>query len=87
MEINDEKFLDDKLLPLTIEQIIYEKDLDKIKKGLKQLDYQKDLISQMDYVIRHTERPCKMSVEERKLNKDLLEAAKNYFKQKYKLAA
>ena len=87
MEINDEKFLDDKLLPLTIEQIIYEKDLDKIKKGLKQLDYQKDLISQMDYVIRHTERPCKMSVEERKINKDLLEAAKNYFKQKYKLAA
>ena len=85
IEINDEKFADDQILPLTIEQIVYEKDLDKIKKSVKQLEYQKELISQMDYAIKHTERPCKMSVEERKINKDLLEAAKNYFKQKYKL--
>ena len=87
IEVNDEKYTNDKILPPTIEQIVYEKDLEKIKKCVQQLEYQKELINQMDYAIRHTERPSKMTVEERKINKDLLEAAKNYFKQKYKLAA
>jgi len=50
------------------------------------IKYQKDLIDQMDYAIKNTERPSKMSVEERKINKDLLEAAKKYFNQKYKLS-
>ena len=40
----------------------------------------------MDYAIRNSERPSKMSVEERKINKDLLEKAKAYFNQKYKLS-
>ena len=40
----------------------------------------------MDYVIRNSGRPDKMSVEERKINKKLLEEAKSYFNQKYKLS-
>lgn len=40
----------------------------------------------MDYVIRNSERPNKMSVEERKINKKLLDEAKAYFNQKYKLS-
>ena len=32
-------------------------------------EYQKKLTEQMDYVIRNSGRPNKMSVEERKINK------------------
>ena len=39
----------------------------------------------MDYAIKNIERPNKMSVEERKINKKLLDEAKSYFNQKYKL--
>ena len=84
--INNEKSLDNINLPVYTEQIINEKDLDKIKKGVAHIEYQKELIDQMDYAIRHSERPSKMSIEERKINKDLLEEAKKYFNQKYKLS-
>ena len=40
----------------------------------------------MDKTIRNTERPNKMSVVERQLNKKLLDEAKAYFNQKYKLS-
>lgn len=85
IQVNDVKYLNDDTFPSLIKQIICEKDLDKIKKCIKQLEYKKELIDQRDYTIKHIERPSKMTVEERKMNKDLLEAAKNYFKQKYKL--
>ena len=84
--INNEKSLDNINLPIYTKQIINEKDLDKIKKGVAHIEYQKELINQMDYAIRHSERPSKMSIEERKINKDLLEEAKKYFNQKYKLS-
>ena len=84
--INNEKSMDNINLPVYTEQIINEKDLDKIKKGVAHIEYQKELINQMDYAIRHAERPSKMSIEERKINKDLLEEAKKYFNQKYKLS-
>jgi len=86
IEINNEKYLNKENLPTITEQIISENNLDKIKKGMGVIKYQKELIDQMDYAIRNTERPSKMSVEERKINKDLLEAAKKYFNQKYKLS-
>ena len=83
--INNEKSMDNINLPTYTEQIINEKDLETIKKGMAHIEYQKDLINQMDYAIRHAERPGKMSIEERKINKDLLEEAKKYFNKKYKL--
>ena len=86
IEINNEKCLNKENLPTITEQIINENNLDKIKKGMGTIKYQKELIDQMDYAIKNTERPSKMSVEERKINKDLLEAAKKYFNQKYKLS-
>ena len=85
-EINNEKYLNDENLPAITEQIINENNLEKIKKGIARIKYQKELIDQMDYAIRNSERPSKMSVEERKINKDLLEKAKAYFNQKYKLS-
>ena len=85
-EINNEKYLNDENLPAITEQIINENNLEKIKKGIAHIKYQKELIDQMDYAIRNSERPSKMSVEERKINKDLLEKAKAYFNQKYKLS-
>ncbi len=85
-EINNEKYLDKENLATITEQIVNENNLDKIKKGIATIKYQKELIDQMDYAIRNTERPSKMSIEERKINKDLLEAAKKYFNQKYKLS-
>ena len=84
--INNENYLNKENLPTFTEQIVYENNLDKIKKGIATIRYQKELIDQMDYAIRNTERPSKMSIEERKINKDLLEAAKKYFNQKYKLS-
>ena len=85
-EINNEKYLNCDNLPTITEQIINENNLEKIKKGVEAIKYQKELINQMDYAIRNTNRPSKMSVEERKINKDLLEKAKAYFNQKYKLS-
>ena len=85
-EINNEKYFNDENLPTYTEQIINENELEKIKKGVARVKYQKELIDQMDYAIRHTERPSKMSIEERKINKDLLENAKKYFNEKYKLS-
>ena len=85
-EINNEKYLNDENLPAITEQIINENNLEKIKKGIARIKYQKELVGQMDYAIRNSERPSKMSVEERKINKDLLEKAKAYFNKKYKLS-
>ena len=36
--------------------------------------------TQMDDNVKRIERPNKMSIEERKINKDLLKAAREYFK-------
>ena len=85
-KINDIKFLEDEKLPALVERIIGEKKLDKIKKLVFADKYQKELTEHMDYIIRNSGRPDKMSVEERKINKKLLEEAKSYFNQKYKLS-
>ena len=86
IKINNNKCLDDGNLPTITEQIVNEKNLEKIIKGIEAIKYQRELIDQMDYAIRNCERPGKMSVEERKINKDLLNKAKEYFNQKYKLS-
>lgn len=85
-KINNEKDLNNINMPTYTDQIINENNLDKIKKGIAHIEYQKELIDQMDYAIRHSDRPSKMTVEERKMNKDLLEEAKKYFNKKYKLS-
>ena len=69
-----------------IKRIVDEKKLEKIKKLVFAEKYQKELTEHMDYVIRNSGRPDKMSVEERKINKKLLDEAKKYFNQKYKLS-
>ena len=43
------------------------------------MKYKKELRNQMDENVKRIERPNKMSVEERKINKDLLQAAREYF--------
>lgn len=75
----------DQELPVLTQQVISENDLVMIKSSLNKLNYRKDLRKQMDFNVRNTERPDKMTPEERKLNKDLLDKAKAYFNQKYKI--
>jgi len=85
-KINNEKDLDQENLVSITEQIINENNLAKIKKGLGIIKYQKELIDQMDHIIKNSERPAKMSIEERKINKELLDKAKEYFNKKYMLS-
>ena len=85
-KINDIKYLNEENLKPLIERVIEEKKLEKIKKLVEAHKYQKILTEHMDKTIRNSERPNKMNVEERKLNKELLEKAKAYFNQKYKLS-
>ena len=85
IEVNQENLIDDSDLEKFVEKIINEKKMDKIKKEIDFRKYQKDLVEQMDYTVKNSHRPCKMSIEERKMNKDLLEKAKEYFNQKYKI--
>lgn len=85
-EKNDIKYLNEENLKPLIERVIDEKKLEKIKKLVEAHKYQKILTEHMDKTIRNSERPNKMNVEERKLNKELLEKAKVYFNQKYKLS-
>ena len=85
-KINDIKYLNEENLPLLVERIVPEKKLEKIKKLVFAEKYQKELTEHMDNVIRNCERPNKMSPEERKINKKLLDEAKSYFNQKYKLS-
>ena len=84
--INDIKYLNEENLPALAERIVEEKKLEKIKKLVFAEKYQKELTEHMDYIIRNSGRPDKMSVEERKINKKLLDEAKSYFNQKYKLS-
>ena len=84
--INDAKYLNEENLPALAQRIVEEKKLEKIKKLVFAEKYQKELTEHMDYIIRNSGRPDKMSVEERKINKKLLDEAKNYFNQKYKLS-
>ena len=83
---NDIKYLNEEHLPALIKRIVDEKKLEKIKKLVFAEKYQKELTEHMDYVIRNSGRPDKMSIEERKINKKLLDEAKKYFNQKYKLS-
>ena len=85
-KINDIKYLNEENLNSLIERIIDEKKLEKIKKLINAYKFQKEYNEQMDKTIRNSERPNKMNTEERKLNKELLEKAKAYFNQKYKLS-
>ena len=63
-----------------IQNILFETDLDKIKNKISTMQYKKLLRNQMDDNVKRIERPNKMSIEERKINKDLLKAAREYFK-------
>lgn len=85
MEVNKEELIGDTDLELFVDKIMKEKKSDNINKDINFRKYQKDLVEQMDYSIKNSNRPCKMSIEERKINKDLLEKAKEYFNQKYKI--
>ena len=85
-KINNDEHLNDENLPSLVERIIGEKNLEKIKKLVFANKYQKELTEHMDKTIRNSERPNKMTVEERKINKKLLDEAKSYFNQKYKLS-
>ena len=85
-KVNDIKYLNEENLPALTERIIEEKKLEKIKKLVFADKYQKELTDHMDKTIRNTERPNKMSIVERQLNKKLLDEAKAYFNQKYKLS-
>ena len=82
-DINNGRFLNDFNLINIVQQIIYENDLDKIKKKLRNINYRKELIKQMDDWTKKNERLDIMSDEERKMNRDWLEAAKAYFHPKY----
>ena len=84
--INDIKYLNEEKMPSLVNRIVEEKNLEKIKKLVFAEKYQKELTEHMDYIIRNSGRPDKMSIEERKINKKLLDEAKNYFNQKYKLS-
>ena len=63
-----------------IEQILLEKNPQKLQHLINTMKYKKELRNQMDENVKRIERPNKMSVEERKINKDLLQAAREYFK-------
>ena len=84
-DIINKKYLIDKNMINIIENIINENDLHKIKKKIQNIKYRNELINQMNENIKNAEREYQMTVEERKMNKDWLEAAKTYFNQKYKL--
>ena len=85
-KINDVKYLNEENLPNLVSRVIEQKKLDKIEKLVFANKYQKELTNHMDYAIKNIERPNKMSVEERKINKKLLDEARKYFNQKYKLS-
>ena len=63
-----------------IQNILFETDIEKIKNKITTMQYKKMLRNQMDDNVKRIERPNKMSIEERKINKDLLKAAREYFK-------
>ena len=63
-----------------IQNILFETDIEKIKNEINTMKYKKELRTQMDDNVKRIERPNKMSIEERKINKDLLKAAREYFK-------
>ena len=63
-----------------IQNIIFETKIEKIKNEINIMKYKKELRTQMDDNVKRIERPNKMSIEERKINKDLLKAAREYFK-------
>ena len=64
------------------DNIMKETKMDKIKKMLLSLKYKRELDEQINSKIKTIERPDKMTTEERKINKDLLEASRQYFKYK-----
>ena len=63
-----------------IQNIIFETKIEKIKNEINTMKYKKELRTQMDDNVKRIERPNKMSIEERKINTDLLKAAREYFK-------
>ena len=65
-----------------IEHIMKETKIDKINKMLSSLKYKQELDNQINTKLRTIQRPDKMSIEERKINRELLEASRNYFKYK-----
>ena len=64
-EINDFKYLNEETLPLLVERIVQEKKLEKMRKLVFAEKYQKELTEHKDKVIRNSERPNKMTPEEK----------------------
>ena len=87
IEINNEEAINNNEINESLENIINENDIDKIKNIIRRIKYHKDLKNQMDEQIKRTERPDQMNNEERKINKDLLNAAREYFNKKHQLNA
>ena len=65
-----------------VDNIMKETKMEKIKKMISSLKYKRELDEQVSTKIKTIERPDKMTTEERKINKDLLEASRQYFKYK-----
>ena len=87
LEINNEEAINNNEINESLENIINENDIDKIKNIIRRIKYHKDLKNQMDEQIKRTERPDQMNNVERKINKDLLNAAREYFNKKHQLNA
>ena len=85
IEINNEEAQNNNEIKESLDNIINENKIDKIKNMIDQIKYHKELKNQMDEQIKRTERPDQMNNEERKINKDLLNAAREYFNKKHKL--
>ena len=64
-EINDFKYLNEETLPLLVERIVQEKKKKKMRKLVFAEKYQKELTEHKDKVIKNSERPNKMTPEEK----------------------
>lgn len=82
MSMGDDNNTPDPLLTELVDMIMNETKLEKINKLLNCQKYKRVLDQQMEHKVKCTNRPDKMSVEERKINKELLEKSKAYFRNK-----
>jgi hypothetical protein len=87
LEINNEEAQNNNEINENLDFIINENKLEKINNIISTIKYHKELKNQIDEQIKRTERPDQMNNEERKFNKDLLNAAREYFNKKHQLNA
>ncbi|MCQ2816791.1 MAG: hypothetical protein MJ252_05945 [archaeon] len=70
---------EEKMMSAMVDQIMAEKKVEKIDNIINTAKYKKELEDQMNYKVRTTERPNKMTPEELKMNKQLLKESREYF--------